>query len=151
VNADQVGVFYLDYGNSESLPTSRIRPLPSNLPQVPFQAHEAQLAYVRPPKLSEDFGPEAAEYLKELVWGKTVVANVEYRENDKLFLSLGERESGVHVNGALVKAGLARVEKLRGKHLQPILDKLREEEEVARKSHTNIWQYGDPGSDDDDL
>eukprot|EP01116_Phalansterium_solitarium_P001294 TRINITY_DN1108_c0_g1_i1.p1 TRINITY_DN1108_c0_g1~~TRINITY_DN1108_c0_g1_i1.p1 ORF type:complete len:918 (+),score=421.64 TRINITY_DN1108_c0_g1_i1:113-2866(+) len=151
VSGGEVGVFYVDYGNSETLPTARIRPLPQELPKVAHQAHPAQLAYIRPPKLADDFGPESAEYLKELVWGKTVVANVEYRVDETLFLSLGDRESGVHINGALVKAGLARVEKLRGKHLQPVLDKLREEEDVARKAHVNLWTYGDPGSDDDEL
>lgn len=150
VKNGEATVFYVDYGNSETLPTSRVRPLPSELPKLAHQAHQAQLAYVRPPTLNEDYGPEAAEYLKELVWGKTVVANIEYRDDNKLYLSLGERETGVHVNGALVKAGLAKVEKLRGKHLQPVLDKLREEEDVARKAHLGIYAYGDPGSDDDE-
>jgi len=152
VDADQVNVFYIDYGNSEVIPTSRIRPLPSGLPEVEPQAKEAALAYIYPPTLTEEYGPEAAEFLKDLVWGKTMVANTEFIENGKLYLDMvGERNSGVHVNGALVKAGLAKVAKPINRHMQAAVDKLRLEEEHARKKHLGIFSYGDPGSDGDDL
>jgi len=79
-----------------------------------------------------------------------MMAHIEYREGDSLFLSLGDRESQVHVNAALLRAGLGRVERVRGKHLQPLIEKLREEEDKARSAHTYIWEYGDPGSDEDE-
>jgi hypothetical protein len=41
----------------------------------------------------------------------------------------------VHVNAAMVHEGLARVEKRSEKHLSQLLQKLREEEEKARKAH----------------
>ncbi len=65
-----------------------------------------------------------------------MMANVEYRgDNGRLYLSLGDRESQVHVNAALLRAGLARVEKLRGKTLQAMYEKLKEEEDKARANH----------------
>jgi len=154
VDGSDVSVFYVDYGNSETLSTSRIRPLPGDLPKVAWQAHSAQLAYIRAPKLSEDFGPDAAGYLKELVWGKTCVANIEMVRDDKYYLTLGSRETGGQIEyiiPALLRAGLVRVDKkARGKHLQETLEQYRAEEEVARKQHIGLWTYGDPGSDDDE-
>jgi len=145
-------VLYIDYGNTETIPESRLRKLDATFQTLKPQAQEAQLAYILPPSLDEDYGQEAAEFLKELVWGKTMMANVEYRgsDNNKLYLSLGDRESQVHVNAALLRAGLARVERLRGKHLQAMYEKLKEEEDKARANHSYIWEYGDPGSDDED-
>jgi len=151
----EYNVFYVDYGNTETVPTSRIRELKGPDAEIAPHAKRARLAYVAPPKLDDDYGHEAAEFLRDLVWGKTMMANVEYRENAKrenevLHLSLGDRESQVHVNAALVRAGLARVEKIRTRHLQPMIEKLREEEQKARQSHAYIWEYGDPGSDEEE-
>jgi len=151
----EFSVFYIDYGNTETIPTSRIRELKGNEGSLPAHAKRARLAYVAPPKLEDDYGHEAAEFFRDLVWGKTMMANVEYRENARrdneiLHLSLGDRESQVHVNAALVRAGLARVERARSRHLQPMIEKLREEEQKARQNHSYIWEYGDPGSDEEE-
>jgi len=142
--------FYVDYGNFETLSNSRIRQIPPEFTALPYQAKEARLAYVRIPSLNDEFGHEAALFLKEMVWGKPMMANVEFRDGDVLYLSLGDRESQVHVNAALLRAGLGRVEKVRGRFLQPLLEKLREEENKARSAHVYMWQYGDPGSDEED-
>jgi hypothetical protein len=42
-----------------------------------------------------------------------MMANIEYREGGRWFLRVGDPESGLHVNAALVRAGLARVDKPR--------------------------------------
>jgi len=143
----------VDYGNSETVPVSRIRKLPEefNLKKLKPQAVEAVLAYLKAPPIEDDAGKEAAEFLKELVWGKTMMANVEKRDsNDVLHLTLGDRESQVHVNAALLRAGLAKVEWIRGEQFKEMMEKLKEEESKARSSHAGIWEYGDPGSDEDD-
>jgi endonuclease YncB( thermonuclease family) len=54
----------------------------------------------------------------------------------------------------MLQRGLARVEK-KGKWDSPekkaVLENLRENEEVARKERLYIWQYGDAGSDEEDV
>lgn len=101
---------------------TRIRQIPSpEFAQFPFQAKEASMAYIRVPSLKEEFGHEAAMFLKEMAWGKPMYANIEYDNSGILYLSLGDRESQVHVNAALLRAGLARVQKQRGKYLQPLV------------------------------
>jgi len=150
LSSDEYRVFYIDYGNSEILPPSRIRRLPEEFKTLQAQANEAVLAYLKTPPIEEEYGKEAAEFLKDLVWGKTMMANVEKREGTTLYLSLGDRESQVHVNAALLRAGLAKVERVRGEQYREMMDKLKEEESKARSLHTGIWEYGDPGSDEDD-
>jgi len=143
-------VLYVDYGNTETLPASRLRVLPAEHKDLPAQAHEAQLAYVKTPPLDEEYGQDAAMFLRDMVLGKTLLAHVEYRDNAKLFLSLGDRDTQVMVNRAIVREGLARVENVRSRHVQPLIEKLREEEDKARADHSFIWEYGDPGFDDVD-
>lgn len=148
-------VQYVDYGNSEVIPASRIRKLAPELNKLPHQATEAVLAFLKTNPIEDDFGREAVEFLRELVWGKTMMANIERKERladgtHRLHLSLGDRESQVLVNAALLRAGLARVDRVRGEQYREMLEKLREEESKARQSHLGIWEYGDPGSDDED-
>jgi len=147
---DEYAVFYIDYGNSETIPASRIRRLADEYKKLRPQAVEAILAYMKTPPIEEDFGKEAAEFLKDLVWGKTMMANIERRDGNTVYLSLGDRDSKVHVNAALLRAGLAKVERVRGEQFREMMDKLKEEENKARSSHAGIWEYGDPGSDEDD-
>jgi len=150
-------VQYVDYGNTEVIPGSRIRRLDPELKEkfLAPQATEAVLAFLKTPPVDDEFGREAVEFLRELVWGKTMMANVERREklpdgSIRLHLSLGDRESQVLVNAALLRAGLARVDRVRGEQYREMLDKLREEESKARQAHHGIWEYGDPGSDEDE-
>jgi staphylococcal nuclease domain-containing protein 1 len=148
-------VQYVDYGNSEVIPASRIRKLPAELNKLPHQATEAVLAFLKTNSIEDEFGREAVEFLRELVWGKTMMANVERKERladgtHRLHLSLGDRESQVLVNAALLRAGLARVDQIRGEQYKEMLEKLREEESKARQSHLGIWEYGDPFDEDDE-
>jgi len=147
---DEYKIFYVDYGNSEIISSKRIRKLPEEFKQLPPQAVESILAYLKTPPIEDETGKEAAEFLKELVWGKTMMANVEKRENNIFYLSLGDRESQVHVNAALLRAGLAKVERVRGEQYKEMMEKLKEEENKARSGHFGIWEYGDPGSDEDE-
>lgn len=59
-------VLYIDYGNSEVLPARRIRALPPNFAQLPSQAHEAKLTYVRAPGIEDSYGLESRDRLRAL-------------------------------------------------------------------------------------
>jgi len=144
-------VFYIDYGNTEVVPLSYLAPIDEAFLQLPHQAKECALACIRVPKTNEEFGREAALFFKDHVWGKSLWANVEYREQDRSYVSLGDPSSHVLVNASLVRSGLARVEKRVHQSLIPMANKLREEEELAKRSHLNIWQYGDISDDEDEV
>jgi len=143
-------VFYIDYGNSEVVPAARIRRLDAKFQKLPPQAHEASLAYIVAPAITEEYGEDAADALREAVEGNTMLANVESKDGDHMFLTLVDRESQQLVNASLLRQGLARVERVRGKHLRAKTDLLKKEEQEARSKHLFIWQYGDPGSDEED-
>lgn len=160
VDGDNYRVLYIDYGNSETIPSARIRALSQQFTtqgsKLKAQAVQAGLAYVKCPTLSEDYGQEAAEMLRDLVENKTLSAQVEYRDGQVMCLSLLDNNK-IHINGALVKAGLARVKKPRGvaftqkrEIIDKLLDDLRAEERQAKSSHACVWEYGDPGSDEDE-
>jgi len=144
-------ILYVDFGNAETLPASRLRSLDASFKDLPHQAQEASLAFVKTPELDEDYGQEAAIFLRDMVMGKTMVANLEYKDGSRWFLSLGDRESQVMVNAAILRAGLGRVDyDKRQRHAHALIEKLKEEEDKAKKSHAYIWEYGDPGFDDVD-
>lgn len=71
----------MDYGNKETLPLSRLRPMEPGLASVPQQSHLCSLAHVKVPGLDEEFGVDAAQLLQETVADKKLVARVEERDN----------------------------------------------------------------------
>eukprot|EP00898_Chlorokybus_atmophyticus_P005051 jgi/Chlat1/5547/Chrsp369S00840 len=152
-------VFYLDYGNRETLAFSRLRPLEvsANLGAVPQQAQLCQLAFLKVPKLDEDFGMDAANLFGRLVAGKELTACVEEvdrtggKQGSKLMVTLVVPGLQETVNIALLKNGLARLEKARGTGWRAQeIKKLLEHQDQARQSRLNLWQYGDIDSEEDE-
>mmetsp|Transcript_8264 Transcript_8264/g.11050 ORF Transcript_8264/g.11050 Transcript_8264/m.11050 type:complete len:457 (-) Transcript_8264:179-1549(-) len=142
-NQSEFEVFFTDYGNTDFVPLKALRKCDvSFLKMDPF-ATLAQLAYVVPPSLSEEFGHEAAIFLRDLVWDRTLVASIESQDSEKMSVVLGIPEKSILVNGSLVRAGFARVPRSRSRKGEAVLTKLKTAEERARKEHLNIWQYGD--------
>jgi staphylococcal nuclease domain-containing protein 1 len=140
---DQFLVYYIDYGNSEIVSKSNVRALPPSceLSDLPAQAQEATLAYIKCPTLGEEYGPEAADYLKFLVWEKPVVASIHWTDGPLAHVVLGDPSTSLDVNGELLRTGYARVPRVRGRN--PVVSKMREFEDQARSQRLGIWQYGD--------
>lgn len=158
LSADAKGSYklvYADYGNTEAVESARIRRMrPEFGPQsLAWQAHEACLAYIQPRSLGQEYGEDAALLFKDLVWGKTLMATIEYTDNQRMYLSFIPMDNkDIFVNGELVRAGLAKVQKRlpRGANRE-IVEWLRREQEDAFKAHRGIWEYGDDGEDDDEV
>ncbi|CAN8264740.1 unnamed protein product [Cochlearia groenlandica] len=159
-------VFYIDYGNQETVPYSAIRPIEPSVSSAPGLAQLCRLAYIKVPSLEEDFGPEAGEYLHTVTLGsgKEFKAVVEERDTSggklkgqgtgtELVVTLIAVDDEISVNAAMLQEGIARMEKRRKwehKHKLTTLDALEKYQDEARKSRTGIWQYGDVQSDDED-
>jgi staphylococcal nuclease domain-containing protein 1 len=102
------------------VPGDRIRALPVEFQTTPFQAKRAKLAYVSAPELDGDYGPEAAEFFKSLCWGKELLANVQFTtmikekgsrvESELHHITLGDSETKIFINAAMVMHGLAQVD-----------------------------------------
>ena len=122
VNPDKTyTVLYVDYGNSETVPVGKLRPLDGKF-SVTFlapQAREGVLAYITVPSLDEEYGMDAYERIRELTEGKMLkgrlVLNKKQPQSTStplpLILVLGEDKSRTTVNQILVSEGLAVVEK----------------------------------------
>ncbi|CAM6104246.1 unnamed protein product [Calypogeia fissa] len=158
-------IFYIDYGNQELTPLSRLRPANVSVSSAPGLAQLYSLAHVKVPELEDDNGQEAAMCLSELIGGKSLVCRVEDKDTSggkvkgqgtgpRLIVTLIDEDNKSSINAIMTERGLARVEK-QGKWDTPekkaILDSLREHEEIARKGRLHIWQYGDAGSDDEEV
>ncbi|PRP74122.1 hypothetical protein PROFUN_06447 [Planoprotostelium fungivorum] len=150
IHGNEAEIRYVDFGNSERVPLSKLSKLEASLEELKPQAHLAQLAFLRAPALTEDFGEDSAEYLRELVWDRAIRANIEYKDGETLHLSLYDSENENFVNASMINAGLARLEKVRGRQFETLIEKLKEEEAAARHNHNGIWQYGDVDSDDEE-
>ncbi|KAJ3300565.1 hypothetical protein HK104_009900, partial [Borealophlyctis nickersoniae] len=111
-------VTYIDFGNSETIPASRLRPLDSqfNTNALPPQAVEAKLAYISVPELDADYGEEAFEYLRDATEGKTlqarILGRVQTATGTALNVLLFDPKKGeISLNEKLVKDGYGFVEK----------------------------------------
>eukprot|EP00249_Psilotum_nudum_P022287 c28457_g1_i1 orf=385-3351(+) len=156
-------IFYTDYGNQETVPLSRLRPLDASISiGSPGLALLCSLSYIKVPELEEDFGHEAAEYLSSTIGDKTFMAVVIDKDTSggkvkgqgtgtKLIVVLHEAATAVSVNAAMLEAGLARIDKKCKWESKEKQVEMAEYQEKARIARLNIWQYGDIDSDDEDT
>ncbi|CAG8450919.1 5228_t:CDS:10 [Acaulospora colombiana] len=149
-------VVYIDYGNSETIPLSRIRSIPDNFKKLPAQSQEAVLSFIKVHERDTDYGEEAYEKFQNIVANKQLVANIDYRERNLLHLTLYNpaqaQSSEVSINAELVRAGLALVNKKLPyyKRYPNLTKKLEESQEEAKKERMGMFEYGDATQDDDD-
>eukprot|EP00271_Cylindrocystis_brebissonii_P011331 TRINITY_DN2863_c0_g1_i1.p1 TRINITY_DN2863_c0_g1~~TRINITY_DN2863_c0_g1_i1.p1 ORF type:complete len:1029 (-),score=217.63 TRINITY_DN2863_c0_g1_i1:718-3804(-) len=163
-------VFYIDYGNQETVPLSRMRPVQNiALSSRDGLALLCQLAFVRVPGLEDDYGEEAIQFLGEEMVNRKFIAKVEERDVSApkvkgqgtgvvWHVTCVDAESAagkppLSINALILQEGLARVAK-RERWEKPdrksALDVLTEHQEVARKGRFNMWQYGNIDDDDDE-
>ncbi|XP_052175599.1 ribonuclease TUDOR 1-like [Diospyros lotus] len=164
---DKFEVFYIDYGNQEVVSYSQLRPLDPSVSTAPGLAQLCTLAYIKVPSLEEDYGQEAAVHLSEYTLNgpKEFRAIIEERDTSGgkvkgqgtgtiLAVTLIDAETTSSLNAAMLKDGLARMEKRRKwepKERQSALDELDKSQEEARSKRLGMWEYGDVESDDEDA
>ncbi|KAF9671798.1 hypothetical protein SADUNF_Sadunf12G0086100 [Salix dunnii] len=164
---DKFGVFYIDYGNQEEVPCSRLRPLDPSVSAAPGLAQLCSLAYIKVPSLEEDCGPEAAQYFSDntLNSSKEFRAKVEERDASAgrvkgqgtgpvLIVTLDAADSEISLNASLVQEGLARIEKRKkwdSMERKVALDNLEKFQDEARADRRGLWVHGDIESDDEDV
>ncbi|GAB1311809.1 hypothetical protein MFIFM68171_02019 [Madurella fahalii] len=151
-------VVYIDYGNSEKQPWSKLRPL--NQPQFTVQklkpqAVDTQLSFVQLPA-SPDYLSDAINYLYELTEGKRLVGSFDYVDAKEglsyvtIFDPKAEGSNKVteSVNRQMVLNGHALVARKlkaweRSKVFEPVIKNLKEAEAEAKEGRRGIWEYGD--------
>ncbi|CAH1997114.1 unnamed protein product [Acanthoscelides obtectus] len=149
VQGGQATVHYIDYGNRETLPSSRLASLPAAYASDKPFATEYILPYVTLPK-DDEYAAMALKYLKDDTAVPILLLNVEYRvpgsppaaslHTDKI------TEADLVRN--LIQEGLLIVENVKGRRQNKLLESYKEAQEQAKREHVNIWEYGDITEDD---
>ncbi|KAJ3324156.1 hypothetical protein HDV06_000697 [Boothiomyces sp. JEL0866] len=176
--ANSYNIWYIDYGNSETVPGSRLRPLPTqfSVTSLKPQAVEAQLAYIDFPTDESDYLQDAVSEFCSIISGQTLYAKLIGVNNTTngvvqsvlLYVKKPAGAKIISVNQQLIESSLAYVSKVHSKrYLREQREKLKNKaallskapptdlemlmdaQEVAKKSRANIWRYGDFTEDDD--
>lgn len=155
--AKEAEVVYIDYGNSEKIPWSRLRPLPQekfSAQKLRPQAVDAVLSLLQLPT-SKDYLTEAIAYITELTANKELVANVDFTSPEgTLYITLYDPKDSEDltdsINSDIVSGGYAMVPtKLKSweRGFGDALKALREKMDTAKEEHLGMWEYGDPTED----
>lgn len=148
---NRISVYFVDYGNREVITDpSRLTTLPPGFSQLPAQAHECDLAHVRPPPDEED-REEARTALLEEIGTDECLMKVEYRQNNGEFVSLYRASTKENIVKNLAEQGLIVVGQGRGGRPMrptPLYDELQKAQAQAKASRTGLWQYSDQIEDD---
>ncbi|KAI1915235.1 hypothetical protein LOZ64_003587 [Ophidiomyces ophidiicola] len=149
--AKQADVVYIDYGNSEKIPWSRLRPLSEqfSVQKLKPQAADAVLAFVQFP-VSPEYLADARNFVAEQTFDRQLVANVEHTADGALYVSLMDPSDSKNleqsINADIIREGLAMVpRKLKAweRSAGDTLAHLRKLEEEAKEQRRGIWEYGD--------
>ncbi|XP_033223883.1 staphylococcal nuclease domain-containing protein 1 [Belonocnema kinseyi] len=148
VSGPNVNVFYIDYGNRETLNVTRVAALPPGFGNDKPFASEYILACVKLPQ-DHDYKKMAIEAFREdVVTGKTLLLNVEYKVNNIPVATLMDSVTNADIGKGLISYGYLLVEKTRDKRLKQLMVDYKAAEDEAKKSRSNIWEYGDITEDD---
>ncbi|OWK56978.1 Tudor domain-containing protein 1 [Lonchura striata] len=108
---DTVLVNYMDYGNSDSLPLTRLRPIIPSLMDLPAQAIRCSLAGVKPP-LGGVWTSEGISYMKKLVKDKVLTVKVVDKDSSKSMVEITDASviPVINVSSLLLEEGFAAEE-----------------------------------------
>ncbi|TMS34836.1 hypothetical protein L596_002347 [Steinernema carpocapsae] len=143
--AGMVDVYYIDFGNRETLPVDQMAALPSKFVTQAPGAQEYQLALVGVPN-DPHYAAETIAAFENLVFSNSnILLNVEYKAGNTEYATLSIDADGTKsdIGKTLVMEGNALAEQRREKRLQTLVSEYTEAEQKARRARKNIWEYGD--------
>ena len=149
----QAEVIYIDYGNTENLPWSRLRPLTQpqfSTQKLRPQAADAVLSFLQFPPPGE-YLADAVEFIGDQAFGRQLVANVDFISAEgTLYVTLLDpsvsKSLDQSINLDVVREGLAMVpRKLKSweQAAKDTISNLRNLEDEAKQARRGMWEYGD--------
>lgn len=148
-------VFYVDFGNSErEEPFSALQPIHNSATSksIPFQAKEANLAFVR--LHPEKYHDHARAALFDLAEGRDLTARVVYKIGRQPYVTLVDPSDNTDIGSVLVRSGLAFVSKprkiARNASLVSQLENMEHDLDYAKSQRVNLWEFGDIYEDEEE-
>lgn len=146
-------VVYVDFGNSESLPWSSLRPLTQpqfSAQKLRPQAVDAVLSFCQFPT-SPDYLQDTVDFIGDQAFDRQLVANVDYVDPEGvLHVTLMDpavsKSLDQSINADIITEGMAMVpRKLKTweRASADTLEKLRSLEDDAKAERRGMWEYGD--------
>ncbi|KAJ5536402.1 hypothetical protein N7513_009588 [Penicillium frequentans] len=146
-------VVYVDFGNSESLPWSSLRPLTQpqfSAQKLRPQAVDAVLSFCQFPT-SPDYLEDTVNFIGDQAFDRQLVANVDYVDPEGvLHVTLMDpavsKSLDQSINADIITEGMAMVpRKLKAweRASADTLEKLRSLEDEAKAERRGMWEYGD--------
>ncbi|GJD09244.1 Staphylococcal nuclease domain-containing protein 1 [Galdieria sulphuraria] len=151
-------VQFVDYGNEEWIAYDEIRGLPISSQNIPTAAYCVSLKDVVVPELTQEYGIEAGEALRDLVWNTRVLVQgtkrMDFATNipqviADVFVESEQEKRNVAVE--LLRKGLARILRRKDATSRAAYERYGQEEEVARRAHRFLWRFGDAYASDEDM
>ncbi|NP_001080500.1 staphylococcal nuclease and tudor domain containing protein 1 L homeolog [Xenopus laevis] len=145
----KVHVFYIDYGNREVLPSTRLGTLPQSfsISTLPAQAIEYCFAFIQVPA-DEDARADVVDNVVRDIQNTQCLLNVEYSGAGCPHVTLQFTDSKDDVGLGLVKEGLVMVEVRKEKQFHKLIGEYVAAQESAKAARLNLWRYGDFRADD---
>lgn len=157
--AKQAEVMFVDYGNSEKIPWSNLRPLEQSqfgISKLKAQALDASLSFVQLPT-GADYFEDAIGFIAEITEGKRLVASFDFVDNKEgvSYVTLYDPKTNNELPGLndslnkeVVAEGYGMVpKKLKAWERSPAfssyLKHLGEVEGKAKQERLGMWEYGD--------
>ncbi|XP_075584310.1 staphylococcal nuclease domain-containing protein 1 [Pelecanus crispus] len=150
-SAAKVHIFYIDYGNKETLPATRLAALPPAFSTrvLPAQATEYKFAFIQVPQ-DDDARADAVDSVVRDIQNTQCLLNVEHLGPGCPHVTLQFADSKSDVGLGLVKEGLVMVEVRKEKQFQKVITEYLNAQETAKSARLNLWRYGDFRADDAD-
>ncbi|XP_055139866.1 staphylococcal nuclease domain-containing protein 1 [Symphalangus syndactylus] len=147
----KIHVFYIDYGNREVLPSTRLGTLPPAFSTrvLPAQATEYAFAFIQVPQ-DDDARTDAVDSVVRDIQNTQCLLNVEHLSAGCPHVTLQFADSKGDVGLGLVKEGLVMVEVRKEKQFQKVITEYLNAQESAKSARLNLWRYGDFRADDAD-
>ena len=148
VSLSEIQIFYIDYGNCETVSVERLTALPMEFRTLPPQAVEVHLALIAKPPTAE-WEEEAVNFIRDNCVNAKFMSNAEYNVGGKQYVTIFDADMKTDLGEMMISNGFAIAEKTREKRFEKLAAGYKSAQEAACKKRINMWEYGDITADDD--
>ena len=143
-------VYFIDFGNHDTLLPDRVRALPADIAKIPALAVHCALSGLTPPKQAE-YQEGSALAFSEMAFGVELQATIDFTDKfGRKHVTLSHESHPISVNRQLLRDGWARVQTKPDRRIAKRMADLAEEEKYAKDHHYNLFEYGDVSDEEEE-